>query len=54
MIKAKELKQWLEDIPDNDLVAIDEGGLTLCHNFDELSPDYIEIGGIVTDEDCGG
>jgi hypothetical protein len=54
MIKAKELKQWLKAIPDDDFVAIDDGGLTLCHIFYKISPCYIEIGGIVTDEDCVG
>ena len=39
-----EIMEWLETLNDDDLVAIDDGGLCLCVVDD---PDvYLEVGGI--------
>jgi len=48
MIEVRELKQWLATLDDEDMVAIDEGGLTLevvfIASLGNLGA-YIEIGG---------
>lgn len=46
---VKELKEWLDGLPDNKLVAIDDGGLALV--IQEPGKDcsawpYFEMGGI--------
>ena len=51
MITAKQLCEWLADIPDDECIAIDDGGLILESDFA-----YIEAGGWPDDpvcEDCG-
>lgn len=44
MMKAAELKQWLESLPEGAEVAIDEGGMTLFM-LDAQERIYIEVGG---------
>lgn len=47
MITAGELREWLSKFSRDDLIAIDDGGLTLV----EVTPDgeetgvYLEVGG---------
>jgi hypothetical protein len=49
MITVKELKRWLNTLPKNDSVGIDEGGLQLVSL---KRPDaYYEIGGYAGEED---
>ena len=40
MITVRELKEWLAPLGDDDLIAIDDGGLTL-----ESKLGWIEVGG---------
>ena len=49
MMEASEVQQWLSNLDPDDLVAIDEGGLTLIVVG---RPDqYIEIGGEPDDDE---
>jgi len=48
MMKAIEVKNWLQDIPDDSDIAIDEGGLCLVEVGTKA---YIEIGGEPLPED---
>lgn len=45
----KEVKRWLETIPDREEVAIDDGGLCLVVVNHENT--YLEVGGIPEDFD---
>lgn len=47
---VKELREWLKRFDENELVAIDEGGLTL-EAYEEDSDVYLEIGGWPLEED---
>jgi hypothetical protein len=50
MIAVKELKRWLNTLPEGDAVGIDEGGLQLVSL---LQPDvYNEVGGYVSKEEA--
>lgn len=53
MMKARELKDWLRLVADNERVYIDEGGLLLCVDPpDGGEPDiYIELGGKPLEDD---
>jgi hypothetical protein len=55
MISIRELKDWLEQLNDEDGIAIDDGGLTLVvfTEGETTRPDgnYIEVGGIPLDEE---
>lgn len=63
MTSAKELIEWLQTLPADADVAVDEGGLTLVHVIEGLPPDYeagdleprnvsyFEVGGIPLDEE---
>lgn len=48
-MEAKDVKAWLNTIPDDHLVAVDDGGLTLidCANREV----YCEVGGEREDEE---
>lgn len=53
MIKAAELKRWLESLSEDADVAIDDGGLAIVE-LDERGNDtgaYLEIGGIPDESD---
>lgn len=43
MITAKELKRWINTLPKDAQVYVDDGGLTLLVDVD--SEAYLEIGG---------
>jgi hypothetical protein len=50
---VKEVKQWLDTLPDDAVVGIDDGGLTLVCFDDRITVDfgpvgqaYIEVGGL--------
>lgn len=49
MMKAAEVKSWLESIPGDADVAVDEGGLMLVLVSDPSI--YIEVGGEPEDEE---
>ena len=47
---AKDVKEWLQTIPDDHVIAIDDGGMLLV-DIDEKDDDvYLEIGGIPEEE----
>lgn len=46
-IQVQELKAWLDNLQDEEVVAIDDGGLILVVVDDPAS--FIEIGGIPED-----
>jgi hypothetical protein len=52
MISNRELKAWLNRLPDDAMIGVDDGGL----NLEMVSPkeesfiDYIEVGGIPVEE----
>lgn len=47
MITVKELKEWLNTLPDEESVGIDDGGLILIA---ELGDAYLEVGGMPDDD----
>lgn len=47
-IHIRELIEWLQTLPPNDAVAVDNGGLTLVHLGGEA---YLEVGGIPEEYD---
>lgn len=48
---AKDVKEWLNTVPDDHLIAIDDGGMLLV-DVDEKEDDvYLEIGGIPDEEE---
>ena len=51
MISVTELKRWLSTQHDTDLIAIDEGGLTLTvfDSGEMETGSYLEIGGVPED-----
>lgn len=51
MILVKELKQWLDTLPEDDEVYIDENGTTLCAMLE--CDAYLEVGGDPVDEEDG-
>jgi hypothetical protein len=58
MIAAKQLAEWLSTLEPGALVAIDDGGLTICQVTSETGPHdethagpFLEIGGIPLDDD---
>ena len=53
MIAKNELKAWLNTLPDDSSVAIDDGGLTLVEidSSTEETGNYIEIGGTPVEDD---
>lgn len=54
MMKAKELREFLDSLPDDANVAVDDGGLQIVEIDDEgvETGSYIEVGGIpLEDED---
>lgn len=42
-IAAAELRRWIDSLPEDSEVAIDEGGLTLMETGGDA---YLEVGGI--------
>lgn len=47
MMEVTEIRQWLDSIPADAYVGVDEGGLCLrAVQGTELTGDYLEIGGI--------
>lgn len=48
MMKVSELKKWLQSLPDDAVVGIDEGGLSL---ETEDGENWLEIGGLVEDDE---
>lgn len=46
MIKVSELRKWLDTLPQDENVGIDEGGLIL---YTELGDAHIEVGGLPDD-----
>ena len=49
MMAVDEIKRWLDTLPPNDSVGVDEGGLQLVSHQD---PDaWLEIGGMPLPED---
>jgi hypothetical protein len=50
---AKDIREWLASFEDGDLIAIDEGGLTLVGLTPSGTPTmtYIEVGGVPAAED---
>lgn len=48
MITVSELTEWLQSLPADAMVGVDEGGLTLVAAAD--SEAYIEVGGLDADE----
>jgi len=54
MMKAKELREFLDSLPDDTNVAVDDGGLQIVEidNEGAETGSYIEVGGIrLEDED---
>ncbi len=47
MMTVKEVKDWLNVMPDDSCVAVDEGGLTLVMVGNEGL--YLEVGGVPDD-----
>ncbi len=47
---AREIIRWLETLAGDELVGVDDGGLTLCTDAGTDGP-YLEIGGIEVDDD---
>jgi hypothetical protein len=52
-IDKSELMNWLESVPDDALVAIDEGGLALVV-VDREDSHWIEVGGNPNDSEWDG
>ena len=50
---ASDIREWLESFDEGDLIAIDEGGLTLVGLTPSGAPTmtYIEVGGVPAAED---
>ena len=44
-VTARELREWLDGMPDTALIGIDEDGMTLLSSGDGYY-DYYEIGGM--------
>jgi len=49
-VTVKELKEWLNELPDEAEVGMDDGGLIMCVLDSEDV--YIEIGGLPEIEDA--
>ena len=49
-MRTNEVRKWLESLGPDDLIAIDEGGLTLVVIGSEEEA-YLEIGGVPLDDD---
>ncbi len=49
---VKEIREWLDTLNDDDLVGVDDGGLSLQVVDDPGS--YCEIGGIPEEDEDGG
>ncbi len=47
MITKQEIQEWLDTLPADDTVGIDEGGLTLVSS----SGAYLEVGGEPDEDD---
>jgi hypothetical protein len=52
MMKASEVRDWLDDLPMDAHVGIDDGGLLLCY-AEYPDTTYLEIGGLPDPEDHG-
>lgn len=48
MMRARELKQWLNALKETDEIAVDDGGLTLVVRYSRV---YCEVGGIPLADD---
>jgi hypothetical protein len=48
-VSKKELQRWVNTLPDDAQVGVDEGGLTLCVVGD--ADTYYEVGGLPEDDD---
>jgi hypothetical protein len=49
MMTVQEVKDWLNTLPPNHRVAVDDGGLTLIC-LEDVHP-YLELGGMPLEED---
>lgn len=55
MMEVKEVKRWLNTIPDEMMIGVDDGGLSLSiiHPLALVETgEYCEIGGIPTEEEA--
>jgi hypothetical protein len=51
-ISKAELSKWLDSLPDNASIAVDEDGLSLVELTDAgLGAAYCEVGGVPLDQD---
>lgn len=59
MMQKKEIMEWLQVLPDDALVAVDDGGLALLvvepgkgGHIDAQKSIYLEVGGVPEEEEA--
>ena len=54
MISKQDLRNWIDSLEDDTIIAIDDDGISLCEIYtcnNEFTGAYLEVGGVPTDEE---